>query len=235
MQNNKDGARQPIGYWSKSFKGSQLCWSALVKEARAVKEAVLHFAVFIKGCRVVLRCDHKPLAAFLRQRTKNEMANRWSIDIQEFNLEFEWVSSEDNISDCLSRTVIRPDLIKRGLYKPHEQDQVKVSEFPEKSLLKRASRSLKKGGEETGPGSHHVHHAQLSAGSRIHLDSSLHTPTSNFETWLTAYPRHAKLSEKEIKRMMKDDVEILEGAKLKEKDSAIFKRRTSPFKGFRSE
>ncbi len=59
---------RPIGYWLKSFKGSQRNWAALVKEARAVKEAVEHFMVFIKGCPVTLHCDHNLSSAFLKHK-----------------------------------------------------------------------------------------------------------------------------------------------------------------------
>ena len=31
------------------------------------------------------------------------MVNQWSLLLQEFDIEFEWVSSEMNVSDCLSR------------------------------------------------------------------------------------------------------------------------------------
>ena len=114
MQRDDAGNRLAIGYWSKGFKGSQLNWAALVKEARAVKEAVEHFEVFLAGAKTVLRCDHKPLASFLHQQTKNEMVNRWSLSIMRFDITFEWVATDVNISDCLSR------LIRDDLYRPHE-------------------------------------------------------------------------------------------------------------------
>jgi len=94
---------RPVCYWSKSFKGSQRNWAPLVKEARAVFEAVRQFAHFITGCKVYLRCDHKPLTRFLHARTKNDMVNRWSILIQHHDIEFDWVCSEENVSDYLSR------------------------------------------------------------------------------------------------------------------------------------
>ncbi len=100
--NTIDNCR-PIGYWSKAFKGSQRNWAALVKEARAVYDAVLHYANLIAGCKVYLRCDHKPLVNFLHARTKNEMVNRWSIAIQQFDISFDWVATDHNIADCLSR------------------------------------------------------------------------------------------------------------------------------------
>ena len=103
FQENASQKLCPIGYWSKAFKGSQVNWSALVKEARAVYEAVLHYEVFLIGCHVTLRCDHKPLLRFLEATTHNDMVNRWSLDIQRFDIQFEWVESEANVSDCLSR------------------------------------------------------------------------------------------------------------------------------------
>ena len=121
----------PIGYWSKSFKGSQMFWSALVKEARAVLEAVQHFEVYIKGAKTELRCDHKPLARFLEARTKNEMVNRWSLNIQEYDIRFVWVASEDNVSDCLSR------LVEPELYVPHDLTGENLTEFQEYSKPKK--------------------------------------------------------------------------------------------------
>ncbi len=105
----------------------QVHWPALVKEARAVPEAVQHFQVFIKGCPIELRCDHKPLARFLEAQTKNEMVNYWSLIIQEFDITFKWVCSEENISDCLSC------LVKDKLFISHPENS-KFNDFPEKSL-----------------------------------------------------------------------------------------------------
>ena len=117
------GNLKPIGYWSKSFKGAQLNWSALEKEARAVKEAIEHFRVFITGCQIELRCDHKPLEQFLHRQTKNEKVNRWSMEIQQFDIKFKWVSSDMNISDCLSR------LNATELFQEHDTT---CDDFPEK-------------------------------------------------------------------------------------------------------
>ena len=114
MQTDDQDRLVANGHWSKAFKGSQLNWSALVKEARAVKEAVEHFEMFILGAETVLRCDHKPLERFLHHQTKNTMVNRWSMDIMRFNIKFKWVPTDENYSDCLSR------LIEGDLYRPHE-------------------------------------------------------------------------------------------------------------------
>jgi hypothetical protein len=201
MQNNENNDRQPIGYWSKAFKGSQLSWSALVKEARAVKEAVQHFAVFISGCHVTVRCDHKPLQRFLDCQTKNTMVNRWSLEIQEFNLKFKWVSSQDNLSDCLSRTVVRPKLEKDGLFKKHTRDD-NLDDFPEKAIIRPPKG---KGGTKASP--------QMNSAFEC-LDSKNHTPTQEFEQLLVAQVRHPGISTKDLERIIRDDVQVIDGAEL---------------------
>ena len=92
----------PIGYFSKAFAKTQCKWAAFTKEAYAVYAAVLFYKVFITGCKVKLMCDHKPLEGFLQATTKNDMVNHWSINIQEYDISFEWVETSKNLSDCLT-------------------------------------------------------------------------------------------------------------------------------------
>ncbi len=95
----------PIGYFSKAFTKTQCKWAAFTKEAYAVYTAVLFYKVFITGCKVKLMCDHKPLEGFLQATTKNDMVNHWSINIQEYDISFEWVEMSQNLSNCLTRLV----------------------------------------------------------------------------------------------------------------------------------
>ncbi len=50
-------------------------------------------------------CNHKPLEGFLQATTKNDIVNRWSINIQEYDISFQWVETSKNLSDCLTRLV----------------------------------------------------------------------------------------------------------------------------------
>lgn len=118
---------RPIGYFARSFKGTQTAWAALTKEAYAVYRSVEFFAVFIAASQVTLRCDHKPLARFLKVDTRNQMVNRWSINMQQYDIVFKWVATDQNISDCLSR------LISTGLYVPHEPVATDFDPFPKYS------------------------------------------------------------------------------------------------------
>ena len=53
------------------------------------------------------------------------MVNCWSLIIQEFDITFEWVCSEENISDCLSC------LVEDKLFISHPENS-KLNDFPEK-------------------------------------------------------------------------------------------------------
>ncbi len=95
----------PISYFLKAFAKTQCKWAAFTKEAYAVYMAVMFYKVFITGCKVKLMCDHKPLKGFLQAMMKNNMVNCWSINIQEYDISFEWVETSKNLSDCLTHLV----------------------------------------------------------------------------------------------------------------------------------
>ena len=133
MQKDDNGNRRPIGYFARSFMNTQVNWAALTKEAYAVYRSVEFFKVFITGCKVILRCDHKPLHGFINRNTNNQMVNRWSLNIQQYNITFEWVATDENISDCLSR------LLSSGLYVPHEPIKTDFDPFPKKSQVVEAA------------------------------------------------------------------------------------------------
>ncbi len=112
----------PISYFSKAFAKAQCRWAAFTKEAYAVYAAVLFYKVFITGCKVKLMCDHKPLEGFLQATTKNDMVNHWLINIQEYDISFEWVETSKNLSDCLTR------LVDPQLFTPLTVEQVEEQE-----------------------------------------------------------------------------------------------------------
>ena len=115
----------PIGYFSKAFAKTQCKWAVFTKEAYAVYAAVLFYKVFITGCKVKLMCDHKPLKGFLQATMKNDMVNRWSINIQEYEISFEWVETSKNLSDCLTR------LVDPQLFTPLPAEQVVEPDDPD--------------------------------------------------------------------------------------------------------
>ena len=112
----------PVSYVSGLFRGSQLNWAALTKEAYAIYMSVKKSTFYLTGHEIKLRSDHLPLKRFLRKMTLNNMVNKWSTDIESFNINFIHISGKTNIlADILSRLIdIDPDLKQQPELEGHE-------------------------------------------------------------------------------------------------------------------
>ena len=62
----------PICYVSGQFRGSQLNWAALTKEA---------YVIYMS---VTIRSDHLPLKKFLNKQTMNSKVNNWAVELEQF-------------------------------------------------------------------------------------------------------------------------------------------------------
>ena len=67
--------QHPICYVSGQFRGSQLNWDALMKEAYAIYMAVRKLSFYIMDVEVTIKCDHLPLKKFLSKQTLNTKVN----------------------------------------------------------------------------------------------------------------------------------------------------------------
>ena len=102
----------PVSYVSGLFRGSQLNWAALTKEAYAIYMSIKKSTFYLTGHEITLRSDHLPLKKFLRKMTLNNMVNNWSTEIESFNINFVHISGKANVLvDTLSRLIdTDPDL-----------------------------------------------------------------------------------------------------------------------------
>ena len=57
----------PVSYISGLFRGSQLNWAALTKEAYAIYMSIRKLSFYLTNADVLIRSDHLPLKKFLRQ------------------------------------------------------------------------------------------------------------------------------------------------------------------------
>ena len=98
-------------YVSGLFRGSQLNWDALTKEAYAIYMSVKKLSFYLTDAAVLLKSDHLPLKKFLQKNTLNNKVNNWAMELEAFNIKFQHVSGKTNILvDTLSRLVdIDPD------------------------------------------------------------------------------------------------------------------------------
>ena len=101
----------PVAYVSGLFRGSQLNWAALTKEAFTIYMSVKKLSFYLTDTDVLLKSDHLPLKKFLQKNTLNNKVNNWAMELEAFNIRFEHVSSKANIlADTLSHLVdIDPD------------------------------------------------------------------------------------------------------------------------------
>ena len=101
----------PVAYVSGLFRGSQLNWAALTKEAYAIYMSVKKLAFYLTDADVLLKSDHLPLKKFLQKNTLNNKVNNWAMELEAFNIRFEHVSSKANIlANTLSRLIdLDPD------------------------------------------------------------------------------------------------------------------------------
>ena len=109
----------PVMYVSGLFRGSQLNWAALTKEAYDIYMPVKKLGFYLTDTEITLRSDHLPLKKFLLQNTSNRMVNNWAVELETFIIHFEHISGIWNtLADILSR-IIRVDqdmsqILKKG-------------------------------------------------------------------------------------------------------------------------
>ena len=94
----------PICYVSGQFRGSQLNWAALTKEAYAIYMSVCRLSFYVMDAEVTIRSDHLPLKKFLNKQTMNSKVNNWAVQLEQFRLHLEWIPGTRNLlADSLSR------------------------------------------------------------------------------------------------------------------------------------
>ena len=101
----------PITYISGLFKGSQLNWVALTKEAYAIYMSIKKLTYYLEDAEITLRSDHLPLKRFLQRNTLNTKVNNWAVEIPPFKITFEYIKGIKNtLADTLSRLIaLDPD------------------------------------------------------------------------------------------------------------------------------
>ena len=93
----------PICYISGQFRGSQLNWAALTKEAYAIYMSVQRLSFYVTDAEVTIRSDHLPLRKFLNKQNMNSKVNNWAVELEQFRLHLEWIPGSQNIlADSLS-------------------------------------------------------------------------------------------------------------------------------------
>ena len=100
-----DGLEHPICFYSKKLDAHQKRYSTIEKEALGLVLAVRYFSVYFGSGVVTVFTDHNPLTFLQRMANHNQKLLRWSLELQQYNLEIVHRSGKDNLlADLLSRT-----------------------------------------------------------------------------------------------------------------------------------
>ena len=102
----------PVTYVSGLFRGSQLNWAALTKETYAIYLSVRKLRFYLINSDMLIRSDHLLLKNFLNKNTMNAKVNNWAVELESYNLKFEYIQGIKNtLADILSKLIkIDPDV-----------------------------------------------------------------------------------------------------------------------------
>ena len=113
LTQQNDGVDHPITYVSGLFRGSQLNWATLMKEAYAIYMSVKKLSFYIDTAKITVRSDHLPLKKFLEKNTMNFKVNNWAVELKSQNITFEYIPGIKNtLADTLSRLIDIDENIK---------------------------------------------------------------------------------------------------------------------------
>ena len=96
----------PITYMSGLFKGSQINWACLTKEAYAIYMSIKKLAYYLEDADITLQSDHLSLKKFLVKNTLNSKVNNWAVEISPFRIMFEYIKGIKNtLANTMSRLI----------------------------------------------------------------------------------------------------------------------------------
>lgn len=108
LQEDDHGVDHPVCYFSKKFNRHQTHYSTIEKEALALLLALQHFEVYVGSSVLPVQVftDHNPLVFLSQMRNSNQRLMRWSLLVQDFNLEISYKKGKENVlADTLSRAL----------------------------------------------------------------------------------------------------------------------------------
>ena len=127
----------PVTFVSGLFRGSQLNWATLMKEAFALYVSVKKLSFYLTDAKILLRSDHKPLEKFLQKNTLNSKVNNWAMELEAFNIQFDYIKGSSNVlADTLSHLIaIDPDTPLTPEGQGYEFGYAIFEEFPEVNVV----------------------------------------------------------------------------------------------------
>ena len=127
-----DGVNKPVSYVSGLFRGSQINWAALTKEAYAIYMSCKKLDYYTNSTDILLLCDHLPLKKFLEKTMMNATVNNWAVELGTQKITFKHIAGKDNIlADTLSHLIKKnPDIQNKEEEEGHEFGKIPFQQLP---------------------------------------------------------------------------------------------------------
>ncbi|KAF9758282.1 Retrovirus-related Pol polyprotein from transposon, partial [Nosema granulosis] len=103
MQDKKE---RIISYFSRPHSKAENNYSTTEKELLAVIKSVEHFRPYLISRKFLLFTDHSAITFLFTSRNMKARLARWSLILQEYDMDIVHIKGELNPSDCLSRLVL---------------------------------------------------------------------------------------------------------------------------------
>ena len=132
LTQQQDDTDHPVTYVSGLFRGSQLNWAALTKEAYAIYMSVKKIIFYLDSACITVCSDHLPLKRFLEKNTLNAKVNNWAVELESQKINFVFIQGTKNVlADTFSRLIEIDDDIKLPAEQEgHEYGYVPFEQFP---------------------------------------------------------------------------------------------------------
>ena len=105
-QTDESGHLYPVAFASNKLTPTMQHWSTVEREAYAAIWGLQKYKQWIFFTRVILVSDHNPLTFLVDSIPKSAKLMRWSLALQEFDIDFRFRAGKSNeAADCLSRMV----------------------------------------------------------------------------------------------------------------------------------
>ena len=91
----------PVTFVSSLFRGSQINWAALTKEAFAIYMSVKKLSFYLDQAEILLRSDHLPVMKFLQKNALNSKVNNWAMELESFNIKFKYIQGSGTLSSLI--------------------------------------------------------------------------------------------------------------------------------------
>ncbi len=99
-QEASDGFEHPISYYSRKLDKAQKNYATVEKEALSLLLALRHYDVYLSSSphTIQVLTDHNPLVFVNRMKLHNQRLLRWSLTLQEFDIDISHVRGRDNVT-----------------------------------------------------------------------------------------------------------------------------------------